>query len=582
MTYIYFFNECDIVFAAAALQSQVGCFNFLRKAQDKFFLKGAAAKMSSTAIVDAIERVRSRMQELHLLYEQPDAAVVALRDEVKGLLKKEGLMERSFINSKWMGTHPDNRYGDGVVPADVIALIGDIFGQGFSLLALQDPTCSEMPPPGHARYARLQHFNVHLAEGSGGMLPLYEDVIKAVSVTCGHTSQGFRCFQGGVPCDDPRFTQDGKLSIRRLQETQPSYAKAVSEGIEWDMLRYQAEDAFPWVPKLFQESGNAGQQIAHCESRLEIMLKIREIAARNSRLHNGNPFWDRVKTEAIRAGSSFKNEIEGLVDCVSDLSGGLDNPVLLYEYRNFVRQLQVQRVVRGWVLGACAKAKIGVEGACPLFRVACMKAMSSASSKYSRGDEQTLLKSSDFQQMASTDKKRDQIYKCEAFLKETRVVSEPLDITESIRATMIGLVDVQAVHFVMNKPDPARGSFKSLSEIGHKFCQDLSNLLQKPIPSPWAAAAPAPKAAAIMKAPKVFTASGEWSNAEATLRAKFEVGTQVRHLDSKVTYHIQNIAKDHIVLKDAAGVETSHAHDVFLEGKYNVFTDDKDLSHECV
>ena len=72
----------------------------------------------------------------------------------------------------------------------------------------------------------------------------------------------------GSPSDDARCSQDGRLSIRRLEEQQPQYAKAVKEGIEWDILRWQLEDEYPWIPKLFQEAGNAGQHIARCESRL--------------------------------------------------------------------------------------------------------------------------------------------------------------------------------------------------------------------------------------------------------------------------------------------------------------------------
>ena len=84
-----------------------------------------------------------------------------------------------------------------------------------------------------------------------------------------------------------------------------------------------------------QESGNATQQIARCESRLRVMLKIREIAFRNERLSDQrDPQWDRVKREAVRGGCPFKDEIDALVDAVQELSGGLENPVLLDEYRD--------------------------------------------------------------------------------------------------------------------------------------------------------------------------------------------------------------------------------------------------------
>ena len=212
----------------------------------------------------------------------------------------------------------------GLVPAGVIELISNIFGNGFSVHALLDPTCTEMPPVGHPRNTEGVRFNNELVASSGGMLPLFAERPRYMSVTCGHTSMGFRRFEAEMPCDDPRYTQDGRLNLRRLQEAQPAYAHAVTHGISWDVLRWPAEDAFPWLPELLQESGNAGQQIARGESRLEVMLKIMEIAKRNVRL--GKDPWDDVELQAARGGLSFKDELPGLIAFVKDLSGGLDDP----------------------------------------------------------------------------------------------------------------------------------------------------------------------------------------------------------------------------------------------------------------
>ena len=75
------------------------------------------------------------------------------------------------------------------------------------------------------------------------------------------------------------------------------------------------------------------------------MLKIREIAARNAKTSpDGNPQWERVQREAARSGSPFKDELEGLCTFVRELSGGLVNPVLLFELRDFGKQLQTVRV----------------------------------------------------------------------------------------------------------------------------------------------------------------------------------------------------------------------------------------------
>ena len=104
------------------------------------------------------------------------------------------------------------------------------------------------------------------------------------------------------------------------------------------------------------------------------MLKIREIAAKRELLNahgDGVDSWDRVMAEAARAGAPFKDELSGLGTWVKELCGGLQHPIFLNEYRDFVRTLQRQRVLRGHVYKAVGELKIGgTEGSCPFFRLA--------------------------------------------------------------------------------------------------------------------------------------------------------------------------------------------------------------------
>eukprot|EP00959_Pyramimonas_sp_CCMP1952_P287081 6003435-Pyramimonas_sp.AAC.1 len=66
--------------------------------------------------------------------------------------------------------------------------------------------------------------------------------------------------------------------MKRLRKAQPDYAKACNEGIEWKVFRYEFVNAPPWISNLAQEAGNAGQQIARCESRASPKFKIASIA----------------------------------------------------------------------------------------------------------------------------------------------------------------------------------------------------------------------------------------------------------------------------------------------------------------
>ena len=87
---------------------------------------------------------------------------------------------------------------------------------------------------------------------------------------------------------------------------------------------------------MMQETGNAGQAIARCVSRMQLILQIREIAARLDKLHPGQDWWERVQREALRAGSIFGDEIESVIAFVREMSSGLENPWISMELRDFV------------------------------------------------------------------------------------------------------------------------------------------------------------------------------------------------------------------------------------------------------
>ena len=161
-----------------------------------------------------IAHVATKMDAIGMEYEQSDAPVISLRDKTKQLLRENLLLPKVRLVSTDMATHPDNRFGDMLVPQDVPALISRIYTQGFSELQLLDPTCSEMPPPGHLRRAYCVEKNRELIEGSGGLLPGYDDYeqIHDMTLTCGHTSQGLRMWINGASIQTDASRSTGNLA----------------------------------------------------------------------------------------------------------------------------------------------------------------------------------------------------------------------------------------------------------------------------------------------------------------------------------------------------------------------------------
>ena len=227
---------------------------------------------------DKLKRVKSDIEEVLWRVEwDHEAPLVQLRDQVLRILKEYDLIYPMRIHSRFVGVHPMNRYGDGIVPSRVLQLLVGIFSDGFSKLALDWPCVVEVAPKGNKRRAFQVTFNNKCMTDSGGALPPYDsegESIKFLSVTCGHTTQTLRCVWHGVKLEHDKLAPEGKLSLDVLRTLQKAYAEAVEEGIEYSVIPWEVEEAYPSITELFQASGNQGHHRAVGETRMEVMLKI--------------------------------------------------------------------------------------------------------------------------------------------------------------------------------------------------------------------------------------------------------------------------------------------------------------------
>ena len=286
--------------------------------------------------------------------------------------------------------------------------------------------------------------------------------------------------------------------------------------------------------------------------------------------------WNKVQRESVRSGCKFKLEVPGLVAFVKQLSGGLANPIFLYEYRDFCRQVVQQKIIKGSVLQAVAEVKLGEEGAAPIFRIALVKAMASSTPKYSKGDEQGLFKTSDIMGLTS-EKKAKLANDADKFLQAVRKVAKDAGIhpTDAQWVTLVGLTDVRVVRLVTNKADESRGIFKSLPEIGAEFVAALSKSLNKQLISPWTL----PKSQPQQMQPKLqasgvkeFSVEGKWSNKSDILNQKgYKVGTSVTNSKyPQLMLTIVSFTDTNVTLKKPDGQVVLHSITEFVEGKFTI------------
>ena len=124
---------------------------------------------------------------------------IKLRDAVKKLLIEKKIVMVRRVNPLRMGTNMKNRFGQGVVTTKPHKLLGDIVGEGFSLLELDEPWAVEAPPKDTNAYKEIFKWNQNICAMSGGLSPMYAEDIEGTSLTCTNTNQSCRIVLQGAP-----------------------------------------------------------------------------------------------------------------------------------------------------------------------------------------------------------------------------------------------------------------------------------------------------------------------------------------------------------------------------------------------
>ena len=330
--------------------------------------------------------------------------------------------------------------------------------------------------------------------------------------------------------------------------------------------------------------------LARGETRLEVMLKM--IHQAKLALQRADPnaarneafwedFWQRVKAQALRNQSAFKDEADDLLCFLRELGGGIENPCNLFYLRDFIRSLKVEKEIGGDMYGAVARVQVGNKHAAPRFRVAVLCAMAGASQQYSRNDEQALLTPADITAMAT--KHMIYVQQAEAMLERARGM---IDLNDPHQKIVLYTLEVRLVHHVFRKADITRGSFKTQAEIGSQFVFELSHKLQRQIENPWASSKPAapakssPGAAASSSGVVQFSSDGKVKNSRELIESEgFKVGIVVQRVSDKARFTIKEILDDSVQIEDSVGVSIHVFSVAFLEGKFKLIAQEKEVEY---
>ena len=80
-------------------------------------VQGVSVDLSMSAVKDRIDDLSMRVEALELC-------------------RSQNLLRKQHISSKYVVVHPRNRYGDGIVPGQVLTLVDAFANHGFSWLEI--------------------------------------------------------------------------------------------------------------------------------------------------------------------------------------------------------------------------------------------------------------------------------------------------------------------------------------------------------------------------------------------------------------------------------------------------------------
>ena len=211
------------------------------------------------------------------------------------------------MNRMTIGINIDNMYNLGI----------DVFDMGWSD-RIPDPCAVEKPPGSSAEL----EFNVVLVESSEGRLPKV-DLHRMVNfaMSCNNTVWFLKCALAGMPFDHPKMSLGGRLSLSVIEETDPTFAKRIREGMYWTVLDWRVQKYYPEILEMISIAKNLPGEINRRTSCFEVCQQIFNLS-QTMKDSDGFPDWSRVKRAVERNRPTCYGMLTELSEFAIARSGG--------------------------------------------------------------------------------------------------------------------------------------------------------------------------------------------------------------------------------------------------------------------
>ena len=228
----------------------------------------------------------------------------------------------------------------GVNVDGVYKLGGDVFGMGWSD-RIPDPLAVESKPGS----TRGIESNQALVKDSDGRLPEIDTIkLRHLAMSCNHTVWFLKCALAGTPCDNPKLSRNGRLSLALIEEGDPLFAKRIREGMVWMVLDWRVEEHYPDIVEMLIQAKNLPGEINRRISVFEVLQQIFNLSKITLDPH-GRPDWPVVVRHVARSRPSCLDMLEELVEFVIACSGGASG-VFLQEQIGLWRNCELEGLNR--------------------------------------------------------------------------------------------------------------------------------------------------------------------------------------------------------------------------------------------
>lgn len=499
----------------------------------------------------------------------------AAGDKVLAILLMHDLAYKDTLKMQHVAIHPQNRFGAGVSPSDVITHIQNIIRDGWSWPEVHDRARAFEKQLGEKGRQQIQKNKDWVAESEGMLAPIVEEDIRVFTIATTHTTQGLRAILNStLGCSDPKLTSsDGRFSKEKIIEISTAIQGPLESGIEFLVIRREVETAIPDLPTFLQETGNIGHSTRNTLTKMQAMLQIHRMGVANADANAGNCEWEKIAQSIEQSQPHLEGHGKSLCDFVEKWSGGVP-PIHLQELETFSKSLTFTRDIPSSTWDLLSKLPLAQY---PEYVVSMAKALLATPDAFCKQGETRLFCTADAITLATSNKAN--VAEVCRVLRKAKGTLDQLELAHPTKTKLYGDLGVRLVMFVHKKTVKSRKAYMSIDEIASQFTTDLlvvapMQIMAMGLPFPALAAQQSPSAGG-----SSLVQFGAGGVSPATIVAKgFAVEGKVKHKESKEVFAIVSIGES-VTLRGPAQDDTKDVSPAALLDEYSPVEDIAESSY---